>query len=244
MRRPVLATLALSLLALLFGWETRQALQAVPGGQDNAATPTAGSWQPGVATHDPQPPPDPGPTASAVTARPLFRPDRQPFREQVGSPIPVRNYEAELSRFTLLGVLSFGDELKGLVASRSGARTDRWELKAGESFPGFTVKEVRMDSLLVTADDREFQLPLYAGAPTATGGALRTDVVKAAPAAPSATTAPAKPAPTAGQGAAATATAPPAPFVRPQPPAPGVRPQPSAPVSPRDIRPRYVPGRR
>lgn len=234
MRRPVLATIALFLLALLFGWETRQALQAVPGGQDNAATATAaGFWQPGVPTHDPQPPPDPGPTVSAVTARPLFRPDRQPFREQAGSPIPVRNYEAELSRFTLLGVLSFGDELKGLVASRSGARTDRWELKAGESFPGFTVKEVRMDSLLVTADGREFQLPLYAGAPTATGGALRTDVVKAAPAAPSATTAPAQPAPKAGQGVRATA-----------PPAPVARPQPSAPVSPRDIRPRYVPGRR
>jgi hypothetical protein len=233
-RRPALATLALSLLALLFGWETRQALQAVPGGQDNAATPTAaGSWQSGVSTHDPQPPPDPGPTVSAVTARPLFRPDRQPFREQVGSPIPVRNYDAELSRFTLLGVLSFGDGLKGLVASKSGARTDRWELKAGESFPGFTVKEVRTDSLLVTADGREFQLPLYSGAPTATVGALRTDVVKSAPAAPSATTAPAQPAPRAGQGAAATA-----------PPAPVRRPQPSAPVSPRDIRPRYVPGRR
>jgi hypothetical protein len=225
MRRPLLATLALSLLAIFFGWETRQALRATPGGQDNAATPARGSWQPGVSAPDPQSPPDPTPAATAVTARPLFRPDRQPFREQAGSPIPVRNYEAELSRFSLLGVLSFGDELKGLVASRGGARTDRWELKAGDSFPGFTVKEVRTDSLLVTADDREFQLPLYAGAPTATGGALRTDVVKAAPAAPSAKTAP-------------------APVARPQPSAPVVRPQPSAPVSPRDIRPRYVPGRR
>ena len=233
MRRPALAALALSLLALLFGWETRQALQAVPGGQDNAALPTAGSWQPGVATNDPLAPPDPGPTVTAVTARPLFRPDRQPFREQAGSPIPVRNYEAELSRFTLLGVVSFGGELTGLVSSKSGARTERLELKAGESFPGFTVKEVRTDSLLVTADDLEFQLPLYAGAPTATGGALRTDVVKTAPAAPSAKTAPAPPAPKAGQGAPVTA-----------PPAPVARPQPSAPVSPRDIRPRYVPGRR
>lgn len=233
MRRPLLATLALSLLALFFGWETRQALRATPGRQDNAATPARGSWQPGVSAPDPQSPPDPTPAAAAVTARPLFRPDRQPFREQAGSPIPVRNYEAELSRFSLLGVLSFGDELKGLVTSRGGARTDRWELKAGDSFPGFTVKEVRMDSLLVTADDREFQLPLYAGAPTATGGALRTDVGKAAPAAPPAKAAPAPPAPRAGQGAAATA-----------PPAPVARPQPSAPVSPRDIRPRYVPGRR
>jgi len=235
-RRPVLATIALSLLALLFGWETRQALQAVPGGQENAAMPTAGSWQPAVPGPEPQPPPDPGPTVAAVTARPLFRPDRQPFREQAGSPVPVRNYEAELSRFTLLGVLSFGDELKGLVASRIGTRTDRWELKAGDSFPGFKVKEVRTDSLLVTADDREFQLPLYAGAPTATGGALRTGVIKAAPpapAAPSATTAPAQPAPRAGRAAPGAA-----------PPPPGARPQPAAPVSPRDIRPRYVPGRR
>jgi hypothetical protein len=233
-RRPALATLALSLLALLFGWETRQALQAVPGGQDNAAMPTAGSWQPGVAMHDPQPPPDPGPTVTAVTARPLFRPDRLPFREQAGSPIPVRNYEAELSRFTLLGVVSFGSELTGLVASKSGARTERFELKAGDPFPGFTVKEVRTDSLLVTADDREFQLPLYAGAPTATGGALRTDVIKAAPAAPaaSASTAPAPPAPKAGQAAGAIT-----------PPAPVARPQPPAPVLPRYLRPRHVPGR-
>lgn len=231
MRRPTLATLAFFLLALLFAWETRQALRATPGGQDNAAT--APAWQPGAAAPDPQPPPDPTPVATAIAARPLFRADRQPFKEQVGSPIPARNYEAELSRFTLLGVLSFGDELKGLVASKSGARTDRWELKAGESFPGFTVKEVRMDSLLVTADGREFQLPLYSGAPTATGGALRTGVVKSAPAAPSATTAPAQPTPRVGQGAAATA-----------PPAPVVRPQPSAPVLPRDLRPRFVPGRR
>ena len=235
MRRPALATLALSLLALLFGWETRQALQAVPGGQDNAAMPTAGSWQPGVAMRDPQPPPDPGPTVTAVTARPLFRPDRLPFREQAGSPIPARNYEAELSRFTLLGVVSFGGELTGLVSSKSGARTERLELKAGDPFPGFTVKEVRTDSLLVTADDLEFQLPLYAGAPTATGGALRTDVIKAAPpapAAPSVKTAPAPPAPKAGQAAGAIT-----------PPAPVARPQPPAPVSPRYLRPRYVPGR-
>jgi hypothetical protein len=232
MRRPALATLALSLLALLFGWETRQALLATPGGQDNAASAPAGVWKPGVPTPDPQPPRDPMPTAAAVVARPLFRPDRQPFREQTAG-VSVRNYEGELSRFSLLGVLSFGDGLKGLVVSRSGARTDRWEVKAGDTFPGFTVKEVRTDGLLVTADEREFQLPLYAGSPTATGGALRTNVPKAASAPPvtSATTAPAQPAPKAGQAA-------------PAPPVPGARPQPSAPVSPRDIRPRYVPGRR
>ena len=41
MKRPALAILALSLLALLFGWETRQALLATPGGHDNAASPPA-----------------------------------------------------------------------------------------------------------------------------------------------------------------------------------------------------------
>ena len=177
MRRPVLATVALSLLALLFGWETRQALQAVPGGRDNVATAPAGAWQPGVTTPDPQPPPDPGPTVAAVTARPLFRPDRQPFREQAGSPVPARNYEAEMSRFSLLGVLGLGDAPMGLVTSKSGHQTDRWELKAGDALPGFMVKEVRTDGLLLAADGREFLLPLYAGAPTAApGGALRTDV--------------------------------------------------------------------
>jgi len=49
-RQPVLAAIALSLLALLFGWETRQALQATPGGQDNVATAPEGAWRPGVPT--------------------------------------------------------------------------------------------------------------------------------------------------------------------------------------------------
>ena len=237
MKRPALVSLALFLLALFFGWETRQALLAVPGAPDNAAKATTESWRPGLPALDPEPPADPAPAAAAAAARPLFRPDRQPFRE-ASTGVPARNYEAELSRFTLLGVLSFGGELRGVVSSRSGARTDRWELKAGEMLPGFTVKEVRTDSLLVTADGREFQLPLYAGSPTATGGALRTDVLKAAPAqaAPSVPTASAKPVSRAGQAP------PPAPAITQ--PAPVARPQPSAPASPRDVRPRYIPGRR
>jgi hypothetical protein len=234
MRKPTLLTLALAFAALFFGWETRQALQAVPGGQNAAKE---GSWQPGIPTPDPPPPPDPGATVSAITARPLFRTDRQPFREQAGSSVLARNHEAELSRFTLLGVLSFGGDLRGLVVSRSGARTDRWELKAGESLPGFTVKEVRTDSLLVTADGQEFQLPLYAGSPTAIRGALRTDVPKAAPAKASAPTVPAPAAaPKAGQAAPAVPTA--------APPVPVARPIPSMPPPHRYLRPRKVPGNR
>ena len=174
MRRPALATLALSLLALLFGWETRQALLATPGRQDNAAAAPAGVWKPGVPTTDPQPPRDPTPTAAAVVARPLFRPDRQPFREDA-SKGSARNYEMELSRFMLLGVLGFGEEPVGVVTGKTGNKTDRWELKAGDALPGFTVKEVGMEGLRLTSDGREFLLPLYAGAPTAAPGAVRTE---------------------------------------------------------------------
>jgi len=123
-RRPALATLALSLLALLFGWETRQALRETPRGQDNAATAPTGAWQPGASSFDPQPPPDPAPASAAVAARPLFRQDRQPFRENASS-VPARNYETELSRFTLLGVLGFGDGPVGVVTGKTGSKTDR-----------------------------------------------------------------------------------------------------------------------
>ncbi|MGZ8474297.1 MAG: hypothetical protein ACXWWY_12480 [Candidatus Deferrimicrobiaceae bacterium] len=233
MRKPALWALLLAFAALFFGWETWQAWRGAPGAQDATAPKAQGIWQPGAVSPDPTPPADMSAAGSAVAGRPLFRQDRQPFRE-ASAGVPARNYEAELSRYTLLGVLSFGDEMKGMVVSKSGGKTDRWELKAGESFPGFTVKEVRTDSLLVTADEREFQLPLYAGSPNATGGALRTEVLKAAPAAASAPTAPARPAPKGGQAATAAPSPSPA---RPQTPVPTAPPQ-------RDGRPRYVPGRR
>jgi hypothetical protein len=234
-RRPALATLALSLLALLFGWETRQALLATPGGQDNAASAPAGVWKPGVSTPDPQPPRDPMPTASAVAARPLFRPDRQPFREGGAS---ARNFEAELSRYTLLGVLGFGEEPVGVVTGKAGTKTDRYELKAGDALPGFTVKEVGMEGLRLTADGREFLLPLYGGAPTAAGGALRTETPRrdalqppAAPGSPSSAKPASMPAPA---PAAMSAPAP----AQPMPAyAPPDRAQPPVP-------PRYTPRRR
>lgn len=236
MKRPALATLALSLLALLFGWETRQALRGTPGGQDNAATATAGAWQPGVSAPDPPPPPDPTTPAAAVAARPLFRPDRQPFREQAASPVAARNYETELSRFTLLGVLGFGEEPVGVVTGKTGNKTDRYELKAGDALPGFTVKEVGVEGLRLTADGREFLLPLYGGAPTAAGGALRTETPRrdgsqppAAPGFPGSAKPAAMPAP--------AAMPPPAP-AQPMPAyAPPDRAQPS-------VAPRYIPGRR
>jgi hypothetical protein len=231
-RRPVLATIALSLLALFFGWEMRLALEESPAGKDNAATAASGAWQPGVPVPDPQPPPDPTPSAAAVAARPLFRPDRQPFREQAVPSAAARNYETELSRFTLLGVLGFGGEPVGVVAGKTGNKADRWELKAGDALPGFTVKEVGVEGLRLTADGREFLLPLYAGPPTAVAGALRTESPRRDAAQPApGFVLPAKPA------------APPAPASVAPPPRAG--PVPPAPFRPPSAAaPQYMPGRR
>ncbi len=198
MKRPVFIASILLLLAFLFGWETRQAWLAVPGGTDNTAAAPRDLWQPGAATPDPAPPADTGPIVAAIAARPLFRADRQPYRESAVAAAAARNYESELARFTLLGVLGIGDTLTGLVVSKAGTRTDRWELKAGDALPGFTVKAVRADGMAVMADGREFLLPLYAGAPTAAAGALRTETHRRdapPPASPVAHPAPSVPSP-------------------------------------------------
>jgi hypothetical protein len=235
-RRPVLAAIALSLLALLFGWETRQALEATPGRQDNSATAPAGVWQPGVSAPDPQPPSDPTQASSAVAARPLFRPDRQPFREQGAS---ARNYDAELSRYTLLGVLGFGDAPYGVVVGKAGSKGERWEVKKGDPFQGFTVKEVAMEGLRLMADGKEFLLPLYAGAPTAAGGAVRTEAGRrdAAQAPP----APGFPASVPRAAAPVPRAAAPVPQAAAPAPAPGFAPS-ASPLSRRMRRPPPTPG--
>lgn len=249
MKRPALATLALSLLALLFGWETQQALRGVPGGLDNVVPAPGGAWQPGASAPDPQPPPDLTPVAAAIAARPLFRADRQPFREQAAG-ASVRNYEAELSRYTLLGVLGFGDAPYGVVVGKAGSKGERWEVKKGDSLQGFTVKEVGMDGLRLTADGREFLLPLYAGAPTAVGGAVRTETTRRDGVQPAPAPRPSAPASASGAPLPTTPLPPASPLSRrlrqppPTPMAPGVSPAPSPPGTPPVVAPRYIPGRR
>jgi len=197
MRKPALLVLVFAFLALFFGWETWRAGHAPLPVADNGARPPGVVWQPGTAVPDPSPPPEVASMISAVVARPVFRADRKPFGE-AGS---MRAYDQELSRFSLIGILVFGDEQKGLVVSKAGPRSDRWEVKAGDSLPGFTVKEVRTDGLALTADGREFLLPLYAGGPAAAGGALRTEAQRRdaapapQPAVPSPTASPSMPAP-------------------------------------------------
>jgi hypothetical protein len=236
-------TLAFSLLALLLFWETRQALRGTPVGQDNASTTSVGSGQPGTPAPEPAPPADPAQMVAAVAARPLFRPDRLPFREQVVAPVAARNYDTELSRYTLLGVFGFGEEPVGVVTGKTGNKTDRWELKAGDALPGFTVTEVGMEGLRLTSDGREFLLPLYAGAPTAAGGAVRTEPTRRdaqQTSAPSGSPASAKPAVSGAHPgpAASPAPAPATPQTRAAP----VRTPPYR--TPPGVAPRFVPGRR
>jgi hypothetical protein len=226
MRKPYLLALALALLALFSGWRMQQALDA-PTAADNAVRPAPTGWQPGAPGPDPPPPPDTGAAVAGVKNRPLFRSDRQPFTEASASAAPARNFDAELSRLSLIGILAIGDDPKGIVVSKGGTRSERWEVKAGDELPGFRVKEVRTDGLAVTAEDREFLLPLYAGPPTAAGGSVRTE-------APRKESAPAQPV------AAPAPGTPPKPAVTqpvPVQPAPPARPSGAMP-------PRYIPGRR
>jgi hypothetical protein len=234
MRKPYLLALALSLLALYFGWRMRQALDATPSAGDNVARAAATGWQPGAPTPDPPPPPETASAVAAVKNRPLFRSDRRPFTEGAAT---ARNYDAELAKLSLIGIMAIGDDRKGIVVSKGGTRSERWEVKVGDELPGFRVKEVRIDGLAVTAEDREFLLPLYAGPPTASGGGpVRTEAARKepAPAQPAAAATPApgqpRPAPAAPQKPAVT------------PPIP-VQPAPYTPPTPGRT-PRYIPGRR
>jgi len=246
MRRPTLATLVLSLLALLFGWKTRQAFLESPGGWDNIVA--AGTWHPGESVADPSPPPDPAPAASAVAARPLFRPDRQPFLEQVAA-ATVRNYEAELSRYMLLGVLGFGEEPVGVVTGKAGGKGERWEVRRGDSLQGFTVKEVGMEGLRLTADGREFLLPLYAGAPAVAGSAARTETTRHDAAKLPVASSAAPPAAPSGAALPGPAVPPASPLSNrlrrsfPVPATPGASPAPLE-HAPPVVAPRYIPGRR
>jgi hypothetical protein len=190
MRKPALLFVALCSLALFFGWKARSAWLAPPPSVDDTGRASADIWQPGAPAPDPPPPPESAGAVSAIVARPLFRPDRLPFREKDPGAASGRNYEAELSRLSLIGTLAFGGELTGIVVSKGSSHGERWEVKAGDPLPGFKVREVQIDGLAVTADDREFLLPLYSGPPpAAAAGTVRTETTRkgtasAPPAAP------------------------------------------------------------
>ncbi len=176
MKKPTLLLALLCSLAVFFGWKTQEAWLAPLAAVDNAGRSPVDVRNPGLTWPDPSPP-DTAAAVASVAARPLFRPDRQPFRDAAGG--FGRNYDAELSRLSLIGVLTFGGDLKGLVVAKGSPDSDRLEVKKGDSLHGFKVKEVRIDGLVITAGGKEFLLPLYAGGPSGAAASIRTEVPKA-----------------------------------------------------------------
>ena len=183
MNRAALWILVFASATVFFGVKTYRALTGpvLPG----EVPPASAALSPPSAAAQPQKGPEGAAYSglSSLLARPVFRPDRRPY--QVGSAEgPQKNYEAELSRYTVLGVLMESDKMVALVVGRGASKGERWEVGAGDSLSGFKVKEVSQDGLVLTADDREFTLPLYAGGPKAVGKApLRTQVAPASSAA-------------------------------------------------------------
>ena len=180
MNRTALRTLVLAFLACVFGWKTYQAwtMPVLPTVGTRTGDPfslrSSAAVPPGAVGEDVR-----GALAS-VLGRPVFRPDRRPFRQDTPA-ASARNYELELSRYAVLGVLMMGEEQKALVVGKGVAKGERWEVGAGDELPGFTVKSVSPDGLVLTADGREFSLPLYARGPGAAGKTLRTEVAPASP---------------------------------------------------------------
>ena len=238
MNRWVVWILVSATAAVFFGWEAYRAWTGplLPG----AVTPAAEVFSFPAAA-----PPQAGPGdavysgLSSIVARPVFRPDRRPY--QGGSAgVPQKNYEAELSKFTVLGVLMVGDEKKAIVVSKGSGTADRWEVGAGDSLADFTVKEVGPDGLTLVADKREFTLPLYAGGPKSMGGApIRTEVTPSPPPPPAQPPPAARPAPGAG-GYTPPAAVTPVPGTPPQVPGAALSPGPQR-AYPRSRR--FIPGR-
>jgi hypothetical protein len=181
MNRWALWSFLFLLAAMFFAWETYRAWTApilLPG-----KSPGASASLPGLHTASQ----DNAARASekeigtaAILARPVFRPDRRPYQGSEAGGSPLRNYEAELSRLSLIGVILQGEMMKAVVVGISSAPAERWEVGPGDALPGFTVKKIQEDGVLLSADGREFLLPLYAGAPKSQrGGPLRTEVSSA-----------------------------------------------------------------
>jgi hypothetical protein len=190
----------LLLVVAFLGWETYQAWIAPPA----ADLPAIGEGQQIVSAagdnaSEQLAAAELAAAVSAITSRPLLRPDRQPFKEvPIASAVAQRNYESELSRFSVIGILPIDGKEKALIVRKGGGPgNERWETGPGDTLPGFVVKAIRPEGVLLAADGQEFLLPLYAGGPRQ-GGAARTEVM---PSHPVAGSAPAFPGTAVGQNA-------------------------------------------
>jgi hypothetical protein len=163
--------------SLFFGWETYRAWTVPVGSGPSPAAPLSPKkWQAGSRDSDPREA-EVAAGLAAVLARPVFRPDRRPFKDDGAVGVPTRNYEAELSRFRLVGVILQGERSTAVVVGKTSGSAERWEVVPGDTFSGFTVRTVGEEGVQLAADGREFLLPMYEGQPKSPGsGPLRTEV--------------------------------------------------------------------
>ncbi|MBF8258991.1 MAG: hypothetical protein HW377_1365 [Actinobacteria bacterium] len=170
MRQTRILNLVIALSVIFFGWRSYEAwtkpVTVVTSPSPGTSVTPIGAYQP----DSPAVPADLSANVALIVARPVFRPDRKPFSEG-GIGFSQRNYDVELSKLTLVGVLQMGDDKKGIVVGKgAGTRDERWEVGPGDTLPGFRVKDVGVEGMTLTADGREFLLPLYAGGPKGTAG--------------------------------------------------------------------------
>jgi hypothetical protein len=247
MKRPGYRILVLAISALFFGWRSYEAwMEPVTV----VASPSPGPVVAPIGVSPavlPALPMDLSSPVAQIVARPVFRPDRKPYSEDAASASSNRNYDAEISRFTLLGILRMGKEKKGIVVGKgAGARDERWEVGPGDPLPGFIVKEIGVEGVTLSADGREFLLPLYAGGPKSTPGQtpVRTEVTAPRPPVSVPQSPPAGPTGSVSAGGQPLRATPP-PAVAPPPAAGGL--PPVAPQDPRrfrNVRPKDIPGQR
>ena len=171
MRRPALLIIALCLIGILFGWKAQKAWFSPPPVIDSAKRPAIDL---GPGELGPAPWRDLAGAAAAISSRSLFRPDRSFFGAGESGSGDGQGQNQDLSRLSMIGLMTFGGGMKGIVISNDNPQAERLELKAGDSLLGFKVKEVRMDGIVLISDERQVLLPLYAGPPTVGEGSLRS----------------------------------------------------------------------
>ena len=171
MRSPVPLIVALCLLCVVFAWKTQQAWfsSSLTAGASERLDVGVKSDEPGV-----YPRRDYTGMVASIQGRPLFRPDRMSLG--AGDESAGETFEQILSHMSMIGVMTFGENLKGIVIAVNANESELMELEAGDSLMGFKVKSVMEDGITMTAGGKEFLLPLYSGPPQVDERSLRTDL--------------------------------------------------------------------
>lgn len=98
---------------------------------------------------------------SAISQRPLFRPDRRPPAAQVTPPpetvmVPAAS-DSNPPDFIVVGVVT-GPEGRAAATVRDGAETRR--VYGGDSIQGWRVDAINRDGIVVTRDGERWSLPI------------------------------------------------------------------------------------